>query len=90
MNDHVHLIIAFHDIVTRKGAIGSRSYSLGDIIRTLKATTSRDIGFSVFQTNFYEHVIRSDQSLDRIRRYILNNPLIAYDAIPWKLIDPNV
>ncbi|MCE2438139.1 MAG: hypothetical protein J4F39_01795 [Candidatus Latescibacteria bacterium] len=31
-------------------------------------------GAQVWQRNYYEHVIRSESALDRIRRYIANNP----------------
>lgn len=30
---------------------------------------------SVWQRNYYEHVIRDEKSLDRIREYIATNPL---------------
>ena len=29
----------------------------------------------LWQRNYYEHVIRNEQSLDGIRQYITNNPL---------------
>lgn len=87
MPDHVHIIFAFQDMVTKKSAIGSRSYSLGDIVRALKATTSRDIGKPIWQPNFYEHVIRNEKSLENIQKYILSNPLVEYDKIPWRKID---
>ena len=32
-----------------------------------------------WQTRFYEHIIRSEESLQKIRKYILNNP------IKWEL-----
>jgi len=28
----------------------------------------------VWQRNYYEHIIRNEESLNRIRQYILNNP----------------
>ena len=31
-------------------------------------------GVPVWQRNYYEHIIRSEVSLDRIRRYIVDNP----------------
>lgn len=87
MPDHIHLIIGFQGNITRMGAIGSRSYNLGDIVRTLKATTSRDTGKSLWQPNYYEHVIRNETSLDKIRRYILNNLVVEHQEIPWERID---
>jgi REP element-mobilizing transposase RayT len=31
-------------------------------------------GLPVWQRNYYEHVIRNDESLNKIREYIINNP----------------
>jgi REP element-mobilizing transposase RayT len=31
-------------------------------------------GIRVWQRNYHEHIIRSQRSLDRIRRYIADNP----------------
>ncbi|MGC8950794.1 MAG: transposase, partial [Chloroflexus sp.] len=32
-------------------------------------------GASVWQRNYYEHIIRNDESLNRIRDYIITNPV---------------
>jgi REP element-mobilizing transposase RayT len=58
----------------------NRSPSLGEIVRGFKARTTRilhrDLGIlHVWQRNYYEHVIRDDASLSRIREYITNNPV---------------
>ena len=90
MSDHMHFIIGFEGIVAKKGAIGSRSYSLANIITIYKSLVSRDIGIPCWQPNYYEHITRSEQSLNRIRNYILNNPSVEYEKIPWKTIDPAV
>jgi REP element-mobilizing transposase RayT len=57
------------------------SKSLGTIINGYKAAVTRQIrsthgtdAASVWQRNYYEHVIRNDQDLDRIRQYIRDNP----------------
>jgi putative transposase len=34
-----------------------------------------DPGTVVWQRNYYEHVIRDEPSLNRIREFIINNPL---------------
>jgi putative transposase len=31
-------------------------------------------GVPIWQRNYFEHVIRSEESLNRIRQYILDNP----------------
>ncbi len=35
----------------------------------------RLLGISVWQRNYYEHIIRDDMELNRIRQYIIENPL---------------
>jgi REP element-mobilizing transposase RayT len=55
--------------------------SLGALIRTFKAATTRRInehrrtpGAPVWQRNYYERVIRDEAELARVRQYILDNP----------------
>jgi len=54
--------------------------SIGSILRAYKAsvtTRCRTNGYEYFkwQRNYYEHIIRDENSMNRIRKYILNNPL---------------
>lgn len=61
------------------GAI-NRAPTLGDMVRAFKARSTRDIrlrepGVSVWQRNYYEHIVRNEDDLARIREYIVNNPL---------------
>ncbi len=66
MDDHIHLILIFHGVQT----------SLGEIIRTFKALVKHESGVKEFwQRNYYEHVIRNEKALDKIREYIQNNPM---------------
>ena len=55
--------------------------SLPTIIRSFKSACTRRInslkgtsGTSVWQRNYYEHIIRTETSLNEIRRYIQDNP----------------
>jgi REP element-mobilizing transposase RayT len=56
-------------------------HGLPELIRAFKTFSARRIneargtpGTSIWQPNYYEHVIRSERSLDAIREYILTNP----------------
>ena len=56
--------------------------SLPTIIRSFKSAVSKRIntlrdtpGAPVWQSNYHEHVIRSEEDLNRARQYILDNPL---------------
>lgn len=52
-----------------------------EIVRQFKTFSARRINalrstpnVRVWQRNYYEHIIRDEDSLDRIRRYIIENP----------------
>ncbi|MDO8811262.1 MAG: transposase [Gallionella sp.] len=59
----------------------NRAPTIGGIIRAFKACCTHGInqlrsvqGVSLWQRNYYEHVIRNEPSLQEIREYIANNP----------------
>jgi len=66
MDNHLHLILILEDCGLR----------LGEIIRRFKSTVSRKAGVRIWQPNYYEHVIRNDGALRRIREYIKANPML--------------
>ena len=56
--------------------------SLGSYVAGFKATATTQInqlrgtpGAAVWQRNYYEHIIRTDEDLSRIREYVISNPL---------------
>ncbi len=77
MPNHFHGIV----IITPPRADEIRPYtSLNTIIGSFKRKASNLIhqsGFPNFQwqKSFFDHVIRKDESLEKIREYIQNNPL---------------
>ena len=92
MPNHFHAIILIIDIVgaTRWVARATRlqSRSLGSIIGQFKSIVTKRIhkmGLRHFkwQRNYYEHIIRDEHDLNKIREYIVNNP------ITWELDDEN-
>jgi len=54
--------------------------SLGAIVQNFKSISSRKINrlcgdhMKVWQRNYYEHIIRNEDSYQKIRQYILDNP----------------
>jgi REP element-mobilizing transposase RayT len=56
---------------------------LGAIIQNFKSITTRRVnglrptapGESLWQRNYYDHIIRSAEEWDRISRYIIANPI---------------
>lgn len=83
MPNHVHGVIRLCEIDGARHAspLQEARASLGAVIGSFKSAASRQIrllpgmtGLSVWQRNYYEHVIRSESSLHSIREYIANNP----------------
>jgi len=60
---------------------GPKRQSIAYIIGSFKSAATKRInavrgtpGVPVWQRNYYEHIIRDDESLNHIRQYILDNP----------------
>ena len=83
MPNHMHgiiLIVGAGLALPNKGAASSAP-TLGDVIRTFKSIAAINInrllertGRPLWQRNYYEHIIRNEDDLNRIREYITNNP----------------
>jgi REP element-mobilizing transposase RayT len=65
----------------RGRASGPSQRSIGAIVGSFKSAAAKRInesrgtvGVSVWQRNYYEHVIRGDDALNRVRQYIIDNP----------------
>jgi REP element-mobilizing transposase RayT len=68
---------------TEEGALRQPSRrTLGQVVAAFKYLTTKEInrlhatpGQRVWQRNYYEHVVRDDADLERLRTYIIENPL---------------
>jgi REP element-mobilizing transposase RayT len=75
--------IATHTAMGAETApLRGRRPSLGNIVAYFKYQTTKTINemrqtpsAPVWQRNYYEHIIRDEEPLNRIREYIINNPL---------------
>jgi REP element-mobilizing transposase RayT len=90
MPNHVHgILVITNDVgdtvgATRRVAPTSttlQSGSLGAIIGQFKSAVTRAINrlpdapdHPIWQRNYYEHIIRSEDTLNTIRAYVANNP----------------
>jgi putative transposase len=86
MPNHVHGIIVITDASERATSrsplhYGPAKRSLGAFVGGFKSAVTKRIcevrelpGGLLWQRNYFEHVIRNDESLQRIRQYIHDNP----------------
>jgi len=70
MPDHLHLLLS-----------GQEHSNLKDFMRDFKQKSAyifrKKTGEMLWQRSYYEHVLRRDESVEEVTRYILNNPVRA-------------
>ncbi|MDD5688203.1 MAG: transposase [Elusimicrobia bacterium] len=82
MLNHIHIIFVLEDskISLAKIINAFKSWVTRDIKKGLAsqgdAATKGDVVTSIWQPNYYEHIIRNEKALTKIREYIQNNPLV--------------
>jgi len=54
----------------------SPSKTIGSLVRGFKASVTKRLGYSVWQRNYFEHIIRDIATHDKIADYIVNNPFM--------------
>ena len=81
MPNHIHGIIIIVETGFKPVSTKTKN-GLSEFVRALKTFSSRRIntkrqtpGYQVWQSRFYEHIIRNESELLKIREYIVNNPL---------------
>jgi REP element-mobilizing transposase RayT len=60
---------------------GRATTSLSWIVNAFKGWCTREFKNKIWQPNYYEHIIRSEKELEKIREYIENNPLV--EKLEW-------
>ena len=88
MPNHIHGIVIIADVVGAgsprpyvPSSSSSRKWALGHIVAYFKYQSTKRIneirgtpGVPFWQRNYHDHIIRNKEALDRIRRYIADNP----------------
>ncbi len=71
MPDHVHILLTIRDACGR----ALHAPTISKIVQQLKGFVTKQLGFSIWQKSFSDHVIRNDIDLSKHIEYINNNPL---------------
>ncbi len=65
----------------RVAPTGPKNKSIGALVAGFKSVATKKIndmrgtpGAPVWQRNYHEHIIRNEESLEKIREYVINNP----------------
>ena len=65
MPNHIHIILIIHK---------KEKNSISKIIQQFKGMVTKDLGYSIWQKLFHEHIIRNEKEYLKIKQYIINNP----------------
>ena len=71
MPDHIHLLISIHDGQENPEY---RSSAIARFIGTFKRFCNKEYGENIWQTRYFDHVIRNQQDYEETWEYIENNP----------------
>ena len=81
MPDHIHAII----VLTGKAAGASSRPTLMQIVQSFKSKATRICnqkddtpGRKIFQTSFYDEIIKNKKAYEEVSRYIYNNPMKSF------------
>lgn len=77
MPNHVHMILHISATDLRQGPMWASAPTDGSVsgrIRSWKTMVTKEMGRSIWQRSFYDHVIRSEADYIRIAKYIEENP----------------
>ena len=90
MPNHFHGIVIINNNVGANGRsplhngspVRIKPQSLSSLMAGFKSITTKKInilrdapGIKLWQRNYYEHIIRNQDAMDKIRQYIINNPV---------------
>ena len=70
MPNHLHLILKIDDDSEQT----QFAPTISRVIKQFKGSITKQIGVSIWQKSFYDHIIRDEKDYLRIAEYIENNP----------------
>ena len=71
MPDHIHMILTIEIDTDGRTQFAP---TISRVIKQFKGAVTKQVGKSVWQRSFYDHIIRNQQDYDEIWEYIENNP----------------
>ena len=75
MPDHIHFLITIHEKNGQPGTgIPTRTSVIARFVGTFKRFCNREYGNNIWQSRYYDHVVRNQQDYNEIWEYIDNNP----------------
>jgi len=77
MPNHVHIILLVSSTDMLQGPMWASAPTgkrVGSLVRSWKTLVSKELGKSIWQRSYYDHIIRNEKDYIRIAQYIEDNP----------------
>ena len=80
MPDHIHILLSVQNgqsgtpVPTSNDKIDNKNSTLSKFVSTFKRFCNKEYGENIWQSRYYDHVVRNQQDYDEIWQYIENNP----------------
>jgi REP element-mobilizing transposase RayT len=71
MPNHIHLILLISDDPGR----AMRAPTISTVVNQMKGYVTKQVGYSIWQKLFHDHIIRNDKAYREIWQYIDENPI---------------
>ncbi len=71
MPNHIHLLLQISTDCNGRSMIAP---TISTVVRLMKGTVTKQVGHSIWQKGFYDHVVRNDIDYQGIWKYIAGNP----------------
>ena len=71
MPNHIHLLLQIHTDASGRAMLAP---TISTVIQQLKGSVTKQIGHTIWQKLFHDHVVRGDVDYSKIWEYIENNP----------------
>ena len=71
MSNHVHLLLM---IQREQGGRTLCAPTISLVVKQMKETVTKDLGYSIWQKSFHDHVVRTQYGFEMIWQYIDTNP----------------
>ena len=83
MPNHIHMLltVGFNQKYNNSTVLSvtQDKASITRVVKQFKGAVSKEVGFSVWQKSFYDHIVRSEKDLAKMWQYIKSNPLLWED-----------
>ena len=74
MPNHIHLILRLSNNDNTADSNNRTNMTVPRIVSTFKRLSNKEIGFSIWQRSYHDHIIRNEDEFAMISDYIENNP----------------